>query len=133
MRKRLGRGHGSGRGTFAGRGIKGQRARTGGKRKLTQRALRAFLSKAPKKRGFTSGREKYDIVTLRQLNIWFSDGESVTPTTLAQKGFRTSGDRGIKVLGIEELKKKLTVRLHAFSNAARRSILKAGGTATVIK
>lgn len=130
-RRRVGRGHGSGRGTYAGRGMKGQRSRTGGKRRLTQRALKALLSKTPKRRGFQSRYGKFSVFNLSFLERRFSDGSRISPVELEQVGFRLER-RGIKILG-NALTKKLHVSAHAFSKGARSAILKVGGTVEILK
>ena len=131
--RRVGRGHGSGRGTYAGRGIKGQRARTGGRTGNIRRALTATMSKLPKRRGFHSRILRYRDVPIAFLEKTFSAGDSVTPRTLADLGFRLTNRRGYKILGNGTLTKVLTVHAHAFSGAAARAIIKAGGKTVYVK
>ncbi|MBI4425988.1 MAG: 50S ribosomal protein L15 [Candidatus Kerfeldbacteria bacterium] len=126
-RRRVGRGNAS-RGTYSGRGLKGQRSRSGGRRGLIRRSLRALLERVPKQRGFTSRHHKLAVVNLTELEQAFDVGQVVTPELLEQKGLvRTSG-AGVKVLGRGTLSKKLTVRAHAFSASAQQAIAAAGGT-----
>ncbi len=126
--KRLGRGHGSGRGITSGRGTKGQKARTGGKKGLAKRALKSLVSHLPKKRGFTSRRKPYRIISLAILERHFQNGDRVTAERLLELGCGLHGYRGWKVLGSGTLTKKLAVAAHAFSNSAERAITRAGGT-----
>ncbi|MBI3956377.1 MAG: 50S ribosomal protein L15 [Candidatus Kerfeldbacteria bacterium] len=130
--RRFGRGHGSGRGTYAGRGIKGQRARSGGRRGMIRRSLTRMLSKLPKQRGFQSDRPKYTIVTLAFLETAFAPKAVVSPATLAGHGVKAVRTRGVKILGTGSLTKPLTVHAHAYSATAKKAILAAGGTATML-
>ncbi len=125
--RRVGRGHGSGRGTYSARGIKGQRARTGGKKGITQRALKQVVAHLPKQRGFRGRQLPFFAVNLDVLERGFTAGETVTPERLHAFGFQPTGFRGVKILGNGILTKKLTVRAHAFSATAERAITKAGG------
>lgn len=129
--KRLGRGHGSGRGVTAGRGTKGQRARTGGKGGLQRRALRDLFLHIPKKRGFTSSVLPYRVVSLAVLDKSFHDGDRVTPVQLAALGYPARGYRGIKIVG-GTLTKKLDISAHAFTASAKNAITTAGGTASLL-
>lgn len=131
--RRVGRGHGSGRGTYAGRGLKGQRARTGGRTGNIRRALTATMSKLPKSRGFQSRIPRYRGVSLSVLDKAFSAGDQVTPRKLSELGFRLTNRRGYKILGSGALTKALTVHAHAFSGAAARAIIKAGGKTVYLK
>lgn len=129
--KRLGRGNGSTKGTYAGRGLKGQRARSGGKSKTQLRGFRKSLQKVPKLRGFKSLVPKKEVVTLSTLNRIFADGEHVTPWTLEKKGVVDHPSRGVKVVATGTLSKKLTVTECAASAGAVEAIQKAGGTITL--
>lgn len=130
-RKRLGRGHGSGRGITAGRGTKGQRARTGGKSGLQRRAMRDLFLHIPKRRGFTSSVLPYRVISLTALNTKFRDGDRIALTELAAIGYSARGYRGIKIVG-GSVTKKLHVSAHAFTATARNAITTAGGTATLL-
>lgn len=131
--RRVGRGHGSGRGTYAGRGLKGQRARTGGRKGNIRRALSATMSKLPKRRGFTSRTLRYREVSLGVLEKAFSAGDQVTPRQLNDLGYRLTKRRGYKILGSGVLSKALTVHAHAFSRTAALAITKAGGSVVHLK
>lgn len=126
-RRRVGRGNGS-RGTTAGRGTKGQRSRTGGKRGLIRRSLRSLMERASKTRGFTSRGQKFAVLNLSDLERFFSANEIVSPSTLREKNVLPAGSENIKILGNGSLKKPLTVRVQAVSVSAKTAIEKAGGT-----
>lgn len=129
---RLGRGHGSGNGKTAGKGHKGQKARSGGLGKLGFEGGQTPLARRLPKRGFTNfTRKEYAIINLDQLNR-FEDGTEVNPTILKELGIVKSLKDGLKVLGEGELEKKLTVKAHKFSASAAAAIEKAGGKAEVI-
>ncbi|MBQ9036664.1 MAG: 50S ribosomal protein L15 [Erysipelotrichaceae bacterium] len=129
---RLGRGHGSGNGKTAGKGHKGQKARSGGLGKLGFEGGQTPLARRLPKRGFTNfTRKEYAIINLDQLNR-FEDGAEVNPTILKELGIVKSLKDGLKVLGEGELEKKLTVKAHKFSASAAAAIEKAGGKAEVI-
>jgi len=129
---RLGRGHGSGNGKTAGKGHKGQKARSGGLGKLGFEGGQTPLARRLPKRGFTNfTRKEYAIINLDQLNR-FEDGAEVNPTILKELGIVKSLKDGLKVLGEGELEKKLTVKAHKFSASAVAAIEKAGGKAEVI-
>ncbi len=126
-RTRVGRGNASGHGTYSGRGQKGQKARTGGRRGNKRRGLKQFLGQLPKNRGFTSHYPKMRSVNVSVLEKRFTDGDLVTPTTLVQKGIIDSISGGVKILGGGVLKKRLTISAHGFSDSAEQAIRKAGG------
>ncbi|MBQ3374827.1 MAG: 50S ribosomal protein L15 [Erysipelotrichaceae bacterium] len=129
---RLGRGQGSGNGKTAGKGNKGQKARSGGMGKLGFEGGQTPLARRLPKRGFTNiNRKEYAIINLSQLNN-FNDGTEITPAVLKEMGLIKNAKDGIKVLGEGELEKKLTVKANKFSKSAVARIEKAGGTAEVI-
>ena len=129
---RLGRGQGSGNGKTAGKGHKGQKARSGGLRKVGFEGGQTPLARRLPKRGFTNiNRKEYAIVNLSLLNN-FEDGSEVTLEVLKQMGLVKDVKDGLKVLGEGELEKKLTVKAHKFSASAAAAIEKAGGKAEVI-
>ncbi|MDH6366142.1 MULTISPECIES: 50S ribosomal protein L15 [Breznakia] len=131
-RKRLGRGHGSGQGKTAGKGHKGQNARSGGGVRLGFEGGQTPLARRLPKRGFTNfTRKEYGIVNVEALNK-FDNGVEVTPELLIETGLVKKELSGIKVLGEGALEKKLTVKANKFSKAAIASIEKAGGKAEVI-
>jgi large subunit ribosomal protein L15 len=128
-RKRIGRGPGSGRGKTAGRGDKGQRSRAGFSRRRGFEGGQMPLLRRVPKRGFTNiFRRQYEIVNVAALAEL--EGE-VTPELLAARGLVRPG-RPVKVLGQGEPGKKLTVKAHKFSAAARSKIEQAGGSCEVL-
>lgn len=125
-RKVVGRGLGSGHGTYSGRGAKGQNARTGGGvRPGFEGGRQPLIRQIPKLRGFKSPHAKPIAVVLTQLNK-FSDGDVVTEKALKDKGIvRTDGQ--VKILGTGEIKRKLEVHVPATAGA-KAAIEKAGGS-----
>ena len=126
-RKRIGRGAGSGNGGTAGKGHKGQNARSGGGVAIGFEGGQTPLYKRIPKRGFTNyTRKEYGIVNVESLNK-FDDGTVVTKELLLASGLVKKELDGIKVLGEGTLSKKLTVSANKFSKSAREAIEKAGG------
>ncbi len=131
-RKRIGRGHGSGNGKTAGKGNKGQNARSGGGVRLGFEGGQTPLARRLPKRGFTNfNRKEYAIVNVESLNV-FEDGTVVTPELLKETGLVKKELDGIKILGNGELTKNLTVQANKFSAAATSVIEQAGGKAEVL-
>jgi large subunit ribosomal protein L15 len=131
-RKRLGRGIGSGQGKTAGKGTKGQNARSGGGVRLGFEGGQTPLFRRLPKRGFTNiNRKEYAIVNLDALNR-FEEGTEVTPELLIETGVVSNEKAGIKILAKGNVEKKLTVKAHKFSSAAQEAIKAAGGTTEVI-
>lgn len=131
-RKRLGRGIGSGQGKTAGKGHKGQNARSGGGVRLGFEGGQTPLFRRLPKRGFTNiNRKEYAVVNLDSLNI-FEDGTEVTPVLLIETGLVKKELAGVKILAKGSLEKKLTVKAHKFSSAAEEAIKAAGGQTEVI-
>lgn len=132
-RRRVGRGYGSGRGTTAGRGSKGQKARSGGGVHPRFEGGQLPLSlRLPHKRGFTNiHRREYAVVNLAPLNR-FAAGAEVTPETLKAAGLVKRGERWVKILGEGELAQPLVVAAHKFSASAREKIVAAGGTVRLL-
>lgn len=131
-RKRIGRGHGSGNGKTAGKGHKGQNARSGGGVRLGFEGGQTPLARRLPKRGFTNfNRKEYSIVNVESLNV-FEDGTVVTPELLKETGLVKKELDGVKILGNGELTKKLTVQANKFSASATTVIEQAGGKAEVI-
>lgn len=131
-RKRIGRGYGAGTGKTAGKGHKGQKARAGHGMRPGFEGGQMPLQRRIPKRGFNNIFGK-DIVSVNvgSLNS-FEDGAAVDAAALIQAGIiKKSGD-GVKILANGELKKKLTVKASAFSEAAKAKIEAAGGKAEVI-
>ena len=129
---RLGRGQGSGNGKTAGKGHKGQKARSGGMGKLGFEGGQTPLARRLPKRGFKNiNRKKFAIINLTQLNN-FENGSEITPAVLKEMGLVKNMKDGLKVLGEGELDKKLTVKAHKVSKSAQAAIEKAGGTVEVL-
>ena len=132
VRNRVGRGIGSGNGKTAGKGHKGQNARSGGGVRPGFEGGQNPLFRRLPKRGFTNiNRKEYAIVNLEALNR-FEDGAEVTVALLLETGIVSNEKAGIKVLGHGTLSKKLTVKAHKFSASAKEAIENAGGTIEVI-
>jgi large subunit ribosomal protein L15 len=130
--KRVGRGPGSGSGKTAAKGHKGQKARSGGVKPAGFEGGQMPLQRRIPKRGFTNVfRKEYAIVNLSDL-AKISGSDPVTPEMLKQSGMIDDMKDGLKVLGMGELKIKLTVRAHKFSKSAMEKIQAAGGKAEVI-
>jgi len=133
-RKRVGRGDGSGHGTYSGRGCKGQKSRSG------YRMSRGFeggqlplIRRLPRKRGFTNiFRIKYNIVNLDKLNL-FEAGSEVTPETLVAAGVVKSLRHPIKILAEGNIAHPLVVRANKFSTAAKAKIEAVGGKAEEVE
>ena len=131
-RKRLGRGIGSGQGKTAGKGHKGQNARSGGGVRLGFEGGQTPLFRRLPKRGFTNiHRKEYAEVNLEILNRFAEDIE-ITPELLIEARIVKNAKSGIKILGKGKVEKKLTVKAHKFSAAAQEAILAAGGKIEVI-
>ncbi|MBE3587489.1 MAG: 50S ribosomal protein L15 [Thermoanaerobacteraceae bacterium] len=130
---RKGQGIGSGLGKTAGRGHKGQKARSGGGVRPGFEGGQMPLQRRMPKRGFTNAPFKKQItaVNLEQLNR-FENGAVVTPETLLESGVIKKIGDGVKILGDGQLERVLTVRAHAFSKSAAEKIAAAGGKAEVI-
>jgi len=128
-KKRVGRGTASGHGKTAGRGTKGQNARSGGSvRPYFEGGQLPLVRRLPHKRGFTNiFKVKYSVVNLDRL-AGFRKGSKVDPEALAEAGIIKSSAKLVKILGRGELKHALTVSAHKFSASAREKIEAAGGT-----
>ena len=128
---RVGRGHGSGNGKTAGKGHKGQKARSGAPRPGFEGGQMPLYRRIPK-RGFTNRNTK-EIVGINVSALEkFDNGAEVTVETLMASGVVSNPKDGVKILGNGELTKKLTVKANAFSEAAKAKIEAVGGTAEVI-
>ncbi|KKB34886.1 50S ribosomal protein L15 [Bacillus thermotolerans] len=131
-RNRVGRGPASGNGKTAGKGHKGQNARSGGGTRLGFEGGQTPLFRRLPKRGFTNiNRKEYAVVNLDALNR-FDEGTEVTPELLIETGVVSSEKAGIKILAKGNVEKKLTVKAHKFSAAAKEAIEAAGGKTEVI-
>lgn len=131
-RKRIGRGPGSGTGKTAGKGNKGQLARSGNKPRPGFEGGQIPLFQRLPKRGFKNvNRKDYAIINLSDLNL-FNDGDVVTPEVLLQNKIIKKELSGVKVLANGKLEKKLTVKAHQFSKKAEEEIVKVGGNIEVL-
>ncbi len=131
-RKRVGRGDGS-RGTYSGRGLKGQKSRSGYSRKPGfEGGQLPLIKRLPRKRGFTNiFRVEYAIVSLDKLNV-FSAGSEVTAEKLLAAGLVKSTRKPIKILADGQIKHALVVKVNKFSATAKAQIEAAGGQAEVV-
>ena len=130
--RRIGRGHGSGWGKTAGKGHKGQNARSGGGVAIGFEGGQTPLFKRTPMRGFTNfTRKEYATINVGELNK-FEDGAVVNFEILKNAGLLKKELDGLKVLGEGKLEKKLTVQAKKFSKSAEKAIVEAGGTAEVI-
>jgi large subunit ribosomal protein L15 len=141
--KRVGRGLGSGKGRYSGRGLKGQKARSGSHKMRAgfEGGQMPLYMRLGKQRGSTSKdampvgpfRTRTYHVNLRDLEARFEAGAEVTPEALAEKGLIRNTRFDVKVLGQGDLSKKLTVTVHRASASAREKIEQAGGTLTLLR
>jgi large subunit ribosomal protein L15 len=141
-RKRVGRGPGSGTGRYSGRGIKGQKSRSGSHKMRAgfEGGQMPIYMRLGKLRGATSAdampigpfRTFTQPVNLRDLDR-FDAGDQVTPETLVEKRLIKNTRTDVKLLGVGEVTKKLTVRVHAISASAREKIEAAGGTVELLR
>lgn len=130
--KRIGRGHGSGNGKTAGKGHKGQNARSGGGVRPGFEGGQMPMTRRIPKRGFNNiFATKYSTVNVSALEI-FADGTVVDAELLVASGLVKKVNDGVKILGNGELSKNLTVKAAAFSASAKEKIEKAGGKAEVM-
>ncbi len=128
---RRGRGHGSGNGKTAGKGHKGQKARSGAPRIGFEGGQMPLYRRLPK-RGFKNI-NTLEIVAINVSKLEaFDNGETVTVEALIEKGIVKNPKDGVKILGGGELTKKLDVKVNAFSNTAKEKIEALGGTAEVV-
>jgi large subunit ribosomal protein L15 len=127
-RKRVGRGDASGHGSYSGRGLKGQKARAGGRvRPGFEGGQNPLIKKLPQKRGFVNPfRVEYDVVNVAELNH-FEAGTVVTPELLVSAGVLKSVTKPVKILGDGQVDRALTVRANRFSIEAKAKIETAGG------
>jgi large subunit ribosomal protein L15 len=142
-RKRVGRGMGSGKGRYSGRGIKGQKSRSGSHtmRPWFEGGQMPIYMRLGKKRGPYSKdampvgphRTHTVAVNVRDLERVFDDGADVSVDALVEKGLIKNTRTDVKILGEGDLQKKLSVTAHLFSKTAREKIESAGGTATALR
>ena len=133
VRKRVGRGMGSGLGKTSGKGEKGQKARSGVSIPATFEGGQLPLYRRLPKRGFSNApfKIKYATINVSDLNV-FNDGDVVTPEVLKERGLLKKQLCGVKVLGNGNLEKKLTIKAHKFSKEAIVKIEKSGSSKEVI-
>src|ERR671934_2543072 len=142
VRKRIGRGMGSGKGRYAGRGIKGQKARSGSNKMRAgfEGGQMPVYMRIPKQRGSTS-KDAMPIGPFRTstvpINVGdldrFDAGAVVTPESLVEQGLLKNTKVDVKILANGEISKPLTVRVHAISASAREKIEQAGGTVDLLR
>ena len=127
-RKRVGRGDGSGHGTYSGRGCKGQKSRAGGGVRLGfEGGQLPLIKRLPRKRGFVNiFKTEYSIVNVGELKA-FSPNAEVTPKELLQVGLIKSFKHQVKILGNGDIDRPLTVKANKFSATAEKKIVAAGG------
>ena len=125
-KKRIGRGFGSGSGRYSGRGIKGQKARSGTSG-LQLKGLRHIMLSMPKSRGFKSNRPDAAVVNVSLLSETFKDGAVITPQDILEKKLISSIKKGVKVLGAGEISIKITLKGCQASKSAVQKIEAAGG------
>ena len=128
---RRGRGHGSGNGKTAGKGHKGQKARSGAPRPGFEGGQMPLYRRLPK-RGFTNRNTKEIVAINLEVLEAFENGATVSVETLIEQGIVKNPRDGVKILGRGELTKKLNVQANAFSASAKEKIEALGGTAEVI-
>jgi len=128
---RRGRGHGAGNGKTAGKGHKGQKARSGAPRPGFEGGQMPLYRRIPK-RGFHNRNTKEIVAINLEALERFEDGATVSVDTLIETGIVKNPKDGVKILGRGELTKKLNVQVNAFSASAKEKIEALGGTAEVI-
>ncbi len=131
-KKRVGRGLAS-TGRYSGRGIKGQRSRSGGKSGLALKGIRQIMLAIPKKKGFKSGRPKAQVVNVAMLNRHFKPGVKVTPKLLVQKELISNATDPVKILGTGSIAIAITLTDCKVSDSAKKKIEDAGGTVIISK
>jgi len=128
-RKVVGRGNGSGHGTYSGRGLKGQKARSGGGVRVGfEGGQLPLIKRLPRKRGFRNiFKTEYSIINVGQLAV-FAAGSEVTREELLRAGLISTTDRPTKILGTGDIKHPLLVSADRFSSSAEKKIVAAGGS-----
>ncbi len=132
-RKRVGRGVGSGHGTYSCRGLKGQNSRSGGGvHPLFEGGQNPLVKRLPYKRGFNNiFRVEYTVVNLERLNV-FPEGTEITPEQMVSAGIIKNLRKPVKILGEGDLSHQITVKANKFSQTAKSKIEALGGKAEVI-
>ena len=133
-RKRVGRGDGSGHGTYSGRGCKGQKSRAGFKmRPGLEGGQLPLIKRLPRKRGFVNiFRTEYSVINIKQLSM-FEPGSEVTPEGLVAAGLVKSLRHPVKILANGDLNYPLVVKAHQFSTTAKAKIEVVGGRAEEVE
>ena len=134
-KRRVGRGHGSGRVKTSGRGTKGQNSRSGGGTRLGfEGGQNPWTMRVPHKRGFNIGRfrKTVQVLNLRDLDRAFEDGQAVNLATLKERGLIDNVKDTVKLLGVGTLSKRLTLEVHQASGTARSAVEAAGGALTLL-
>ena len=133
-KKRLGQGLGRGQGKTSGKGHKGQKARAGVSIKANFEGGQMPLARRMPKRGFSNFRfaVKYEVVNIADLEERFDAGTEIDAAALSELRLISGSDKPVKILGVGEISKNLTVRANAFSASAVKKIEAAGGKAEVI-
>lgn len=135
LKRRVGRGIGSGQGKTGGRGAKGQFASAGARLPgITFVGGQTPLFRRVPKRGFSNGTfaKHFNVVNLGDIDALYNEGEEVTPESLKAKGLAKKIADGVRILGGGELTKKLSLKAHHFTKSALAKIEAKGGTAEVI-
>lgn len=132
-KKRVGRGNGSGHGTYSTRGAKGQRARSGGRSGLKKKGMKRIVAAMPKLGGFISRVSHASAVSVGALSRVFVAGDIVTVRLLKKKGLIPADARGAKVIGTQKLTIALTLRGVTATPTARAVIEQAGGSISEAK
>ena len=129
-RKRVGRGDGSGHGTYSGRGLKGQKSRAGGGTRLSfEGGQLPLVKRLPRIRGFLNRfKTAYSVVNVGKLNVFEANTE-ITPQVLLETGLIKSAKQAVKILGDGEIDRPLVVKANKFSSTAKSKIEAAGGKA----
>jgi large subunit ribosomal protein L15 len=132
-RKRVGRGDGSGHGSYSGRGCKGQKSRAGGGVRLGfEGGQLALIKRLPRKRGFVNiFKTEYSIVNVGELKA-FSANAEISPKELVHMGLINSFKYPVKILGNGDIDRPLVVKANKFSAAAEKKIVAAGGKVEAI-
>lgn len=130
--KRIGRGQATGQGVTAGRGDKGQHARSGSKRLPWFEGGQMPLQRRLPKHGFSNpNRIEYQVVNLKDLTR-IEKAEEITPEVLREAGLIRSSKRPVKLLGEGEFEKKVNIKVHAISKTAKEKVEKRGGIVTLL-
>ncbi len=132
QQRRVGRGMGSGRGKYSGRGAKGQKSISGYGHMRGFEGGQMPLHRRLPKRGFSNAPFKKDLAIINVGQLEKLEGDTFTPESLVQAGVVKKLGDGLKVLGQGELKRRIAVTAHQFSQSALEKIQAAGGTATVL-